>query len=119
MSNQPNKNIRGRPVDADGNITREKIIAAARECFARGGYGNATNKIIAQAAGVTASAIYNYFPAKKDIFLAIVVEGEQYIASAYQSAIADIDSPKQAILAILDCNSLVICSQKPCVILNF
>ena len=95
---------RGRPFDANGNLTRKKIIDSARECFAKQGYGNATNKMIAESAGVTASAIYNYFPAKKDIFLAVFREGEMYMTEKYEHAIQAISSPLAAICKLLDCN---------------
>ena len=95
---------RGRPFDADGSITRKKIIDSARECFAKQGYGSATNKMIAESAGVTASAIYNYFPAKKDIFLAVFQEGESYMADKYEQSICQIDSPLAALCQLLECN---------------
>jgi len=64
------KSVRGRPLEADGAKTRQKIIAGARECFAVNGYANATNKLIAESAGVTASNIYNYFPKEYDAQIA-------------------------------------------------
>lgn len=102
-ADKPNA-VRGRPLDADGSITRGRIIAAARDCFARHGYANATNRMIASAAGITASALYNYFPTKADMYCAVVDEGEHYVAEAYEQVIKGIESPLQAICAILDFN---------------
>ncbi len=103
--NTPSKNShKGRPFDADGARTRENIIHGARECFARLGYASSTNKLIAETAGVSASNIYNYFPAKRDIYMAVVDEGEQYIAQAYLSAIEQVDSALLGIEAIFEKN---------------
>jgi AcrR family transcriptional regulator len=98
------KKSKGRPFDADGNITRARIIDAARECFATHGYGDATNKDIASAAGVSPSSIYNYFPAKKDIYFAIFEEGEDYISAAYQQMTTNATSPLDGLCKIFDAN---------------
>ena len=55
-------------------------VSLTRSGFAGNPVGFRAVKMIAETAGVTASAIYNYFPAKKDIYVAIVEEGENYIA---------------------------------------
>jgi AcrR family transcriptional regulator len=99
------KNIaRGRPFDADGALTRNRIINGARECFSQHGYANATNRMIAGQAGITASALYNYFPNKAELYCAVLEEGESHVAIAYEEAIKGIDSPLAAICAILDLN---------------
>jgi AcrR family transcriptional regulator len=47
------------------------IVEAALDCFTRFGYDGATNKIIAEAAGMkSAGIIYHYFPSKEDLFQA-------------------------------------------------
>ncbi len=47
------------------------ILDAALDCFARHGYEGATNKVIAEAAGMkSAGIIYHYFPSKEDLFQA-------------------------------------------------
>ncbi|HEX5548585.1 MAG TPA: TetR/AcrR family transcriptional regulator [Ktedonobacterales bacterium] len=47
------------------------IIEAALDCFTRYGYDGATNKRIAEAAGMkSAGIIYHYFPSKEDLFQA-------------------------------------------------
>lgn len=47
------------------------IVAAATKVFASKGYA-ATNREIAVAAGVTAAALYWYFPSKEDLFRAVI-----------------------------------------------
>lgn len=47
------------------------ILDAALDCFARHGYDGATNKVIAEAAGMKSGGIiYHYFPSKEDLFQA-------------------------------------------------
>jgi AcrR family transcriptional regulator len=47
------------------------IVDAALDCFTRYGYDGATNKLIAEAAGMkSAGIIYHYFPSKEDLFQA-------------------------------------------------
>lgn len=47
----------------------EKIIAAAGQLFITKGYQNVSMKDVATLAGTSVGNLYNYFPAKKDLFL--------------------------------------------------
>lgn len=58
---------------------RAEILAAALDAFAAKGYTAATNAEIARAAGVTAAALYYYFPSKADLFRAVVSERKEQI----------------------------------------
>lgn len=50
---------------------KAQIVEAALDCFARYGYEGATNKVIADAAGMKSAAlIYHYFPSKESLFQA-------------------------------------------------
>jgi AcrR family transcriptional regulator len=51
---------------------REQIIEAAVQVFAQKGYGRATNKDIASAAGITPGLIYHYFDGKEALLKAII-----------------------------------------------
>ncbi len=51
---------------------REQITAAAGEVFARRGYAAATIPKIAAAAGVAVGTIYNYYPTKRELFIAVI-----------------------------------------------
>jgi AcrR family transcriptional regulator len=50
--------------------TREAILAAAREAFARHGYAGASVRRIAAAAGVDPALVHHYFGTKDDLFAA-------------------------------------------------
>ncbi len=51
---------------------REQLTAAAGEVFARRGYAAATIPEIAAAAGVAVGTIYNYYPGKRELFIAVI-----------------------------------------------
>ncbi|HEY0757074.1 MAG TPA: helix-turn-helix domain-containing protein [Ktedonobacteraceae bacterium] len=53
---------------------REQIIDAAMRVFAEKGFARATNRDIAQEAGITTGLIYYYFKSKEDLFSAILEE---------------------------------------------
>ncbi len=52
--------------------SREKIVAAAKKEFKRCGFKEASMRKIAVLAGVSASALYKYFPSKEDMFGSLV-----------------------------------------------
>jgi AcrR family transcriptional regulator len=53
---------------------REQILEAAMRAFAHKGFTRATNKDIAQEAGITAGLIYHYFESKEAVLKAIIEE---------------------------------------------
>lgn len=50
----------------------EQILKAALEVFARKGYGAASIPEIAEVAGVAVGTIYNYYPSKRELFIAVM-----------------------------------------------
>jgi AcrR family transcriptional regulator len=63
--------------------TRQRLLEAAAAEFARGGYGDANINRISKAAGFAKGTIYNYFPSKRELMLALIDE----IAAAHTDAI--------------------------------
>ncbi|MBN1873507.1 MAG: TetR/AcrR family transcriptional regulator [Anaerolineae bacterium] len=65
---------------------RQEIMTAAAQVFAEQGYAYATTKEIAAVADMAEGTLYNYFPGKRDILLAIADEmqciAEQLFAEA-------------------------------------
>jgi AcrR family transcriptional regulator len=57
---------------AEQPSTREALLDAAAEVFARHGYEYATLADIASAAGLSGGSIYNYFRGKPELFLEVV-----------------------------------------------
>ena len=54
--------------------TRQKLLDAAAAEFARAGYLGANVNTISSAAGYAKGTIYNYFPSKRDLIVALVSE---------------------------------------------
>jgi AcrR family transcriptional regulator len=52
--------------------TRERILASARELFARNGIGNTSIRAVAAAAGVDSALVHHYFGTKEKLFAAAV-----------------------------------------------
>lgn len=66
----------GRPVGADGEQTRRRIITAAMRCVAEKGYSRASIREIAREAQMTSGSLYHYFPNKSDLLTATIGEIE-------------------------------------------
>ena len=55
-----------------GEATRERILQAAQECFARHGYDATGVAEICRRAGVTKGGFYHHFPSKQAVFLELL-----------------------------------------------
>jgi len=53
-------------------VTRERLLAAAEEIFARHGYGGASIELITSEAGYSKGAIYSNFESKEAVFLELL-----------------------------------------------
>jgi AcrR family transcriptional regulator len=77
---------RKRPLQARSQRTVEVVLRAAAQVFARRGYAGATTNHIAERAGVSIGSLYEYFPSKDAILVALmeahVAEGEAVLARA-------------------------------------
>jgi len=62
--------------------TRARLLAAAAEEFSRGGLERANIDAISLAAGCGKGTIYNYFPSKDELFLAVVEEASAQAGSS-------------------------------------
>ena len=60
-----------RPLRADAQRNRDKVLSAAREAFAAHGYGVPLDEIAAMA-GVGPGTVYRHFPSKEELFEAVV-----------------------------------------------
>jgi AcrR family transcriptional regulator len=79
----------GRPAGADAAVTRGRVIEAAQQFFANRGYAPATNKAIADAAGVTAGAVYYHFGSKAKLFAAACQDAYDLIFHRYAAEITE------------------------------
>ena len=54
--------------------TRQRILAVARKLFAGHGFDPTTTRELASAAGVATGTLFNYFPSKEALALALIAE---------------------------------------------
>jgi len=92
----------GRPRDGESTLTRERLLTGARQAFARVGYAATTNKIIAEAAGLTANAIYHYYPSKADLYAAVYGEVQDIVQRSFEQDLATYDRFLDRFAATLD-----------------
>jgi AcrR family transcriptional regulator len=93
---------RGRPAGRTKAETRRRILIAARKCFGRYGYDAATNRLIADEAGISPGAIYQHFSSKTDLYAAVEADCHRSILEAYSVATATVSDVRAGILAIID-----------------
>lgn len=73
----------------DARANRDRILAAARECFARDGV-DASVEAIAQRAGVGMGTLYRRFPTKHDLVEAVIDESlDAFVAAAEEGLAAE------------------------------
>jgi AcrR family transcriptional regulator len=93
---------------ARSEATRAKLVAAARELFAKRGYAAVGTEQIVKRARVTRGALYHHFADKRNLFLAVherlEAEGVERIAAALAGAGTEdpIEAMKVAVRAFLD-----------------
>lgn len=93
---------RGRPPDTDSAATRTAILDGARLLFGERGYGAATNKDLAAAAGVTTGALYHYVESKLDLYVVVHADVQLRIYGRFQVAEASERTFLGKLSAVLD-----------------
>jgi AcrR family transcriptional regulator len=93
---------RGRPIGRTKAETRAAILTAGRVCFGKYGYDAATNRMVADAAGVSAGAIYQHFRAKRDLYRAVSDDARERTVDAFTSRASTTDDVRSAMLTVLD-----------------
>ena len=68
--------------------TRERILHAALDVFARKGYHRAIVDDIVRVSGTSKGAVYHHFPNKEAVFLALVDDFAARLATAVAAAVA-------------------------------
>jgi len=69
--------------------TRDVLIAAATEVFARRGFEGASLEEIAETAGFTRGAIYKNFDGKEDLFLVVIDQLNEHIIETFRAIAPD------------------------------
>jgi AcrR family transcriptional regulator len=92
----------GRPVGANAEQTRRRILTAAMRCVAEVGYSQTTIREIARAAEMTSGTLYHYFPNKSELLKATGEEIEEIAAPRLRAAAAQSDDVVDRLDAVLD-----------------
>lgn len=62
------------PLKRDKTAKRESIVLTAKDIFLREGYSATSMATVAAQVGGSKATLYNYFPSKEDLFVAVVQE---------------------------------------------
>lgn len=93
---------RGRPSRSTGEVTRKRVLEAARHAFATQGFSGATMRSIAEDAGVTAMALYNYAPSKSALFDMVWQGSLEAVYTEYGQVVAGLNSLVEEFEALLN-----------------
>ena len=73
---------------------RRQLLDAAREVFVSQGYHAAAMDDIAERAGVSKPVLYQHFPGKLDLYLALLDEGVDTLVEAVRDALGSLFEPQ-------------------------
>jgi AcrR family transcriptional regulator len=94
----------GRPVELPARpvprTRRAEILAASVPLFARDGFANVTNGQIAEAVGLTPSALYRHYPGKIDILAAACLQAAGLLAQGVERGMQEVAGPHEAVVAL-------------------
>lgn len=68
---------------------QQTILTAAQKVFVEHGYHNAAMDEIATAAGVSKPIVYQYFPGKRDLYLALLERNVSFLVSALETSLTE------------------------------
>jgi AcrR family transcriptional regulator len=80
---------------------RKQLLAAAQEVFVANGYHAAAMDDIAERAGVSKPVLYQHFPGKLELYLALLDTQADMLGRAVQDALAATDDNRQRIHGVL------------------
>jgi AcrR family transcriptional regulator len=84
------------PATARGRRSRQALLDAAREVFARDGFADARITDIADTAKAAHGSFYTYFSSKEEIFVALIRELEEDLRSPGRGGEPDVDDEQSA-----------------------
>lgn len=79
----------GRPAGSSGDRTRERLLLAAVETFARTGLAGTSVRDIAKRARIRVSTLYHYFPSKEALYHAVQDRVHGQVRELVIAALAD------------------------------
>jgi AcrR family transcriptional regulator len=94
VSESPNAGPRDQRRRRARALSREQILDAAEEVFARKGFHDATVKEIAAAAEFSVGGVYSFFPEKDDLFVQLYLRRGSEFMDGMREVLADPGSPR-------------------------
>ncbi len=79
---------------------RTQLLGAAREVFVAQGYHAAGMDEIAERAGVSKPVLYQHFPSKRDLYLALLEQHSDELVAATREALATTDNKQRVAASI-------------------
>jgi AcrR family transcriptional regulator len=81
---------------------RRQLLGAAQEVFVAQGYHSAAMDEIAERAGVSKPVLYQHFPGKLELYLALLEEHADAMVAAVREALASTTDNKQRVAATIE-----------------
>jgi AcrR family transcriptional regulator len=91
--------MRSRPTRLPRDQRRVQLLDAASEVFSSKGYHAAAMDDIADAAGVSKPVLYQHFPSKLDLYLALLDQSCDRLVDVVQEALASTDDNADRVIA--------------------
>lgn len=92
---------RARSARLPRNARRAQLLVAAQEVFVRSGYHAAAMDEIADQAGVSKPVLYQHFPSKLELYLALLDQHTGELVAAVREALASTSDNKQRVTATM------------------
>jgi AcrR family transcriptional regulator len=81
---------------------RDRLLAGARKCFAKKGYGGTSVQDIADAAGISIGSFYKYVRAKEDLLWLMAETSHAGVRDVIDGAFARPENPLDGIRVVVD-----------------
>ena len=89
------------PAAANGDgATRQRIIAAARDCFTKYGPRRTTMEDVAAAAGIARPALYRHVSSRDEIVEAVILQRVSELAETFRSLVTEATSFAEAFVEV-------------------
>ncbi len=93
MARSQRVEARKAPLQSRSKQTVASILSAAAQVFADRGYANTTTNHIAERAGVSIGSLYQYFPSKDALLVALA---ERHVEQAFAAVLEEVGEKRQA-----------------------
>jgi AcrR family transcriptional regulator len=92
---------RGRSARLPRTARRAQLLVAAQEVFVRSGYHQAAMDEIADQAGVSKPVLYQHFPSKLELYIALLDQHTEALVAAVRQALASTHDNKLRVAATM------------------